>query len=190
MEKFAFIIHPLEVSDISRKFSFAKSLPPALIERLMQLIPPIKVSHITGIRSQHDEAEGWFLGCPLTARLMMELPEEYVLKKIIKTAREAQKLGAKIVGLGAFTAVVGDAGETVAKNLDIAVTTGNSYTIAAALDGTKRAATLMGHNLKGAKVVVVGATGSIGRVCATILARDVTDLTLVARNHDALKAVA
>ncbi len=190
MEKFAFIIHPLEVSDIARKFSFAGKLPPALIERLMQVIPPLKVSHITGVRSQHGEAEGWFLGCPLTARLMMELPEEYVMKKIIKTAREAEKLGARIVGLGAFTAVVGDAGETVAKNLNIAVTTGNSYTIAAALEGTKRAASLMGHDLKNAKVAVIGATGSIGRVCATVLARDVTDLTLVARNRDALNKVA
>ena len=43
--------------------------------------------------------------------------------------QKAEKLGAKIVGLGAFTAVVGDAGITVARNLNIPVTTGNSYTV-------------------------------------------------------------
>jgi len=39
---------------------------------------------------------------------MVTLNEDYVLKKIIKTGRLAEKLGAKILGLGAFTAVVGD----------------------------------------------------------------------------------
>jgi fatty aldehyde-generating acyl-ACP reductase len=41
--------------------------------------------------------------------------------------------------LGAFTAVVGDAGITIAKNLNIPVTTGNSYTVATAIEGTKKA---------------------------------------------------
>ena len=46
----------------------------------------------------------------------------------------AQDLGAKVVGLGAFTAVIGDAGITVSNNVDVAVTTGNSYTVATALE--------------------------------------------------------
>ena len=54
------------------------------------------------------------------------MPEEKVLKKIIRTGKIAERLG-KIVGLGAMTAVVGDAGITTARNLNIAVTTGNSY---------------------------------------------------------------
>lgn len=49
-----------------------------------------------------------------------------------------------MVGLGAFTSIVGDAGITVAKNLDIAVTSGNSYTVATALEGTREAVRLMG----------------------------------------------
>ena len=64
---------------------------------------------------------------------MVEMPEAYVLK-IIKAGKVAEKLGAKIVGLGAFTSIVGDAGVTVANNLNIAVTTGNSYTVATALE--------------------------------------------------------
>jgi predicted amino acid dehydrogenase len=121
---------------------------------------------------------------------MVELPEEVVINKIIKTGKVAEKLGAKIVGLGAMTAVIGDAGITIAKNLNVAVTTGNSYTVATALQGTKKAAALMGIDLAQAEVLVIGATGSIGSVCARILARDVRFLTLLARDRNKLNHLA
>ncbi|SFR09341.1 Predicted amino acid dehydrogenase [Desulfoscipio geothermicus DSM 3669] len=184
---FAFMIHPLDINDIARKFGLLGKLPPRLVEGLFKYSPPIKVSRITGVCSPHARAEGWFVACPITARLMVELPEKQVLNKIIQTGKLAQKLGAKILGLGAFTSVVGDAGITVAKNLDIAVTTGNSYTVATALEGAKEAARLMGHDLQKCHAVVVGATGSIGRVCARMLARDVRSLTLVAREKKRLE---
>ncbi|TYO94638.1 shikimate dehydrogenase [Desulfallas thermosapovorans] len=190
MNTFAFMIHPLDISDFARKFGLLGKLPPRLLEGLFKYAPPIKVSKITGVYSEHARAEGWFVACPITARLMMELPEEFVINKIIKTGKLAQKMGAKILGLGAFTSVVGDAGITVAKNLDIAVTTGNSYTVATALEGTREAARLMGHDLKKCHAVVVGATGSIGQVCARVLARDVRYLTLVARQKNRLEELA
>ena len=144
MEKFAFIVHPLTAQDFSRKFPMARNWSDRFVEGLMKYIPPFKVSHITGIESPIANAEGWFVGCPLTSRQMLEMPEPYVLKKIIKAGKVAEKLGAKVVGLGAFTSVVGDAGLTIAKNLKIAVTTGNSYTVATALEGVRQAAKVMG----------------------------------------------
>ena len=58
-----------------------------------------------------------------------------------------------------MTSVVGDAGITIAKNLDIAVTSGNSYTVFTALEGARQAAEFMGINLGRAEVAVVGADG-------------------------------
>ena len=144
MQRFAFIVHPLVARDFAKKFSLVKHLPESCLEGILRYIPSFKVSHITGIKSVHAEAEGWFIGCPLTARQMLELPEEIVLDKIIQAGKVAENLGAKIVGLGAFTSVVGDAGITIAKNLNIAVTSGNSYTVATALEGTRAATRLMG----------------------------------------------
>ena len=190
LEKFAFIVHPLAAKDFSRKFSFTKNWPDTWVEGIMKYIPPIKVSHITGIQSPHAQGEGWFIGCPLSSRQMVEMPEEFVIKKIIKAGKVAEKLGAKIVGLGAFTSIVGDAGITIAKNLNIPVTTGNSYTVATALEGTRQAAKLMGIDLERANVVVLGATGSIGSACAQILAREVRYLTLAARNEAKLEKLA
>ncbi|GAV26057.1 shikimate 5-dehydrogenase [Carboxydothermus islandicus] len=190
MDKFAFIIHPLEAKDVAKKFGLAKYLPDWLIEWGLKKLPAFKASHITGVKSPYNEVEGYFITCPLTTRQMVELPEEFVLGKIIEAGKVAEKLGAKIVGLGAFTSVVGDAGITVAKNLNIAVTTGNSYTVATALEGTKKAAAIMGHDLKKANVVVIGAAGSIGKVAARFMAKEVKNLTLVGRNLAKLEPVA
>ncbi|HHW03585.1 MAG TPA: polysaccharide biosynthesis protein [Thermoanaerobacterales bacterium] len=190
MDNFAFIIHPIDISDVSRKFKFMKHLPEGVVEAIMKNIPPVKVSHITGVKSPYNEIEGWFVGCPLTTRQMMNLPEDFVLRKIIQAGKLAEKLGARIVGLGAFTSVVGDAGITIAKNLNIAVTTGNSYTVATALEGAKKAAQMMGHEIKNSEVVVVGATGSIGNVCAQILAKECKYLTLVGRQIKKLEEIA
>lgn len=190
MERFAFIVHPIVAKDFARKFPMAKNWSDSFVEGIIKHIPPFKVSHIEGIESGHSASEGWFVGCPLTSRQMVSLPEDKVIKKIIKAGKVAEKLGAKIVGLGAFTSVVGDAGITIAKNLNIAVTTGNSYTVATALEGTKKAAQLMDIPLDRANVLVLGATGSIGAACAHILARDVRYLTLAARNEAKLEILA
>lgn len=191
MEKFAFILHPLEVKDVQRKFKFTEKLPESLTEKMLQFLPSFKISDITGVRSiEGKEVDGCFTLCPLTSRQLLNLPLNFVMKKIIQAGKIAEKKGAKIVGLGAFTSVVGDAGVTIANNLKIAVTTGNSYTVATALEGTKRAAELMDIDFAQARVVIVGATGSIGRTCAHILAPDVKYLTLVARDEKRLTMIA
>lgn len=190
MEKFGFILHPFAAKDIARKYPITRPVPEMLIETALKYAPPFKISHISGIESAHNRAEGWFVCCPLTTKQMVELPEQFVLNRIIQAGKLAEKLGAKIVGLGAFTSVVGDAGLTIAKNLDIAVTSGNSYTVATALEGTKAAAKIMGIDFPSANIVVLGATGSIGAACAQLLAVQTKYLTLVARNESKLDKLA
>ncbi|MFZ3172562.1 MAG: hypothetical protein WA118_11355 [Carboxydocellales bacterium] len=190
MEQFAFMIHPLDVRDVSRKFKFAKFLPQTLVEGVLPWIPAFKAAEIQGPTSVHSQAKGWFVTCPLTSNQMVSLPEVKVISKIVAAGRVAEQLGAKILGLGAFTSIVGDGGISVAKQLKIPVTTGNSYTIATAITGLKQAASIMGTDVKQARVVIVGATGSIGSVCAELLAREVSNLTLVGREIWKLEKIA
>lgn len=188
--RFAFIIHPLEIRDVARKFAFTRHLPERVLELAARFAPPVVASHITGVESPHNAAEGWFVGCPLSARQMTTLPERFVLNRIIAAGRVAERLGARVLGLGAFTSVVGDAGITIARELDIAVTTGNAYTVATALEGAMQGAAIMGHDVGTAEFAVLGATGSIGQACARILARDVRHLTLIGRSQARLEALA
>ena len=192
MEKFAFIMHPLDAKrDISRKYPFVKLLPSSLVEWGLKFKGPMEISHITGVVSDTGaEAEGWFVGCPLTPKQMLQLPIEFVYDKIIAAGRIAQELSARIVGLGAFTSVVGDGGRTIAANLDIAVTTGNSYTVATALEGALKAAEMMEIKPSEAVAAVVGAAGSIGRTCSEILVDEVATLRLVGLATDPLDDLA
>lgn len=193
MEKFAFIIHPLDARrDVAKKggiYSVAKILPEPAVEWGMRFKSPMVMSHITGIQSPTGaEAEGWFIGCPLTPRQMLSLPQEFVYKRLVQCGKLAESLGAGIIGLGAFTSIVGDGGITISKQLDIAVTTGNSYTTATAVEGGLDAARRMGINLKRAKVAVVGATGSIGKTCAQMLAPQCAEIALIGRDLTRLEA--
>jgi len=188
--EFGFIVHPLNTDDIFRKFSFMKKWPKSWVETVVRALPPVMTARISGITSPYGSVDGCFVGVVLTSEQMLKLPAEFTLRKIIDAGKKAAKAGAKIVGLGAMTAVVGDAGLTVARNLDIAVTTGNSYTVATALEGTEKAAALMDIDMSRAEVAIVGATGSIGSVCARILARKVNFLTLIARNVSQLEKLA
>ncbi|MDO6355249.1 NAD(P)-binding domain-containing protein [Caloramator sp. CAR-1] len=190
MKRFAFIIHPIEYTDVSRKFKFLKNLSEKNVERIIKLLPPIKISKITGIKSELSETEGYFIAVPLTSNQMLSLPEDYVLKRIIRAAKMAEKLDVDIVGLGALTSVVGDAGITIAENVNIAVTSGNSLTVATAVEATKKAVDIMGKYLDECNVAVVGATGSIGKVCAELLLPEAKNMFLVARNMERLKEFA
>jgi len=191
LDTFAFIIHPIDPKrDVSRKFPIlGRMLNEKQIDFFSTFFPPLYVSEITGITSEATgkEIEGWFIACPYTPRRMMELPERTVYRKIIQTGRLAEKLGAQILGLGAFTSVVGDAGITIAKALDIPVTTGDSYTVTVAVDAIREAARAMEIPLNIATAAVVGATGAIGQVCAELLADDVERLYLIGRRQEALE---
>ena len=192
-EPFAFIIHPIDPkSDVARKYPLLGNyLSEGLINFFCTFWPPVYISQIEGVRSQATgrELSGWFVAAPYTPKRMMELPEQVVYHKIVQTGRLAERLGARILGLGAFTSVVGDAGITIAQRLDIPVTTGDAYTIFIAVDAIREAARLMDIPLQQATAAVVGATGAIGSVCAQLLAHDVSELILIGRRDNALQAV-
>jgi len=193
VDTFAFIIHPIDPKrDVSRKFPFlGRVLNERQIDFFSTFFPPIYISEIEGITSEATgkQIKGWFIACPFTPQRMLELPERTVYRKIIQSGRMAERLGAKILGLGAFTSVVGDAGVTIANSLDVPVTTGDSYTVALAVQAIRDGAKLMGIDIRDASVAVIGATGAIGRVCAELLAGEAARLFLVARDEKKLEVL-
>ncbi len=193
MDNFAFIVHPVDPKrDVQRKYPvLGKVLPESAINFLSPYFPPVYISHITGItsRATGNEVEGWFIACPLTPQQMVSLPPGRVYDKVISTGKLAQKLGAKILGLGGYTSVVGDGGLTISQQLEIPVTTGDTYTVATAVEGTLKATAQMGIDPAGAVAAVVGATGAIGKVCAQLLAMQVAEIILIGRSTAALEQV-
>jgi len=193
MDSFAFIIHPINPKkDVSRKYPLlGRILSERQIDFFSTFFPPVYISEIEGITSEATgkEIKGWFIACPYTPRRMLTLPEKRVYRKIIQTGRLAERLGANILGLGAFTSVIGDAGITIAKSLDIPVTTGDSYTVSIAVQALRDAADQMGIPFENATAAVVGAYGAIGQVCSELLSEQVARLYLIGRREEPLHAL-
>jgi predicted amino acid dehydrogenase len=190
--RFAFVIHPLSQQffrNVEPLGTLARVAPRpvmGLVEKALAYLPPFPYSHVTGIRSPTGaEAEGWLITLGGTPHELMSHSPEFTYARLLAAAEQAKKLGAQVMGLGAFTKVVGDAGVTVARQAQLPITTGNSYSASGALWAAHEAVDRLGlaevdarGRIKG-KAMVVGATGSIGSVCARLLALSSDELWLV-----------
>ena len=181
--RFAFVIHPLSqkfFSNVEPLGALSRVAPPIVmevVEKAVAYAPPFVYSHVTGITSPTGaEAEGWLITVGGTPKELMAHSPEFTYGRLLAAADIARKLGAQVMGLGAFTKVVGDAGVTVAKRAPLPVTTGNSYSASAALWAAHVAMDrldLVERDDEGrmrGRTMVVGATGAIGSVCARLLA--------------------
>lgn len=191
MKRFGFVIHPLFPKDLQRYYPIVKYLPDRVIEAFLLRKSPVVASEITGVVSKTGaETCGWFIGLPLVPRQINTLPEETVYDKISKCVTLAEEAGADLIGLGAFSSVVGDGGVTIAGRAKIGVTTGNSYTVATAISGTLKAAAHLDIDPANSTLAVIGATGSIGKTCAKILARQFGRVILIGRDLEKTQLVA
>jgi predicted amino acid dehydrogenase len=188
--RFAFVIHPLSTEYFKNVEPLGRvtSIPgmSQVVEKTVAYIPPFVYSHVTGIVSDTgDEAEGWLITVGGTPKEMLAHPPEFTYSRLLAAADLARNLGAQIMGLGAFTKVVGDAGVTVAKQASLPVTTGNSYSASGALWAAGEALRRLGiaevdaDGVMHGKTMVVGASGAIGSACARLLALASDELWLV-----------
>ncbi|MBF0101180.1 MAG: dehydrogenase [Desulfobacterales bacterium] len=202
VNRFAFVIHPLSQEQLSKAkpVEWLSKLTPDpfmdTIEMVIAYSPPFIYSKVTGIQSPTGvEAEGWLLSVGGTPRQMLSHHPDFTYQRLLQAARMAKRLGAQIMGLGAFTKIVGDAGVTVAKLAEVPITTGNSYsasaTLWAAADAVRRMGIIQveGRKKLKAKTMVIGATGSIGSVCARLLAMAFEEVYMVGRDTAKLLAL-
>ncbi len=188
--RFAFVIHPLSQQYFRNvePLGAISNIPgmSTVVEKAMAYIPPFIYSHVTGIKSPTGaEAEGWLISVGGTPKEMLAHSPEFTYSRLLEAAELGRKLGAQVMGLGAFTKVVGDAGVTVSKQAPLPVTTGNSYSASGALWAAHAAMRKLGvarvdddGTIHG-KAMVVGASGAIGSVCARLLALVSDELWLV-----------
>jgi predicted amino acid dehydrogenase len=193
VNRFAFVIHPLsqEYFKVVKPIELLSQVSPPLfmntLEKVMAYAPPFVYAKVTGIKSPTGvEAEGWLISVGGTPKEIMARSPEFTYRRLLAAADMAKRLGAQIMGLGAFTKVVGDAGVTVAKRAPLPITTGNSYSASGALWAAHDALLrlrLLPAPKKGERVqfkaMVVGATGAIGSVCARLLAMVAEEVYLV-----------
>lgn len=188
MKTFAFLIHPITIGDVKDFWPITRIMPDRFIKSFLKMIPPFRVSRIRKVRSnQGKEIQGYFIGCPLLPKPMMELREEFILDKIISAGHIAERLGAGILGLGGYTSIVADKGHTIAKKLKIPVTSGSTFTAWSVFEAIYRMAKIKNIDIEKSTLAIVGATGSIGSLCARKLADYVEKIIITARHRDKLE---
>jgi len=192
INRFAFVIHPLSQKYLAnvKPLELLSKVSPApvmdVVEKAVAYTPPLVYTKVEGITSPTGvDARGWLILVGGTPKQIMSHSPEFTYRQLLAAAEMARKMGAQIMGLGAFTKVVGDAGVTVAKRAPLPITTGNSYSASGALWAAHDAVARLGlvklekgKKIKG-KAMVVGATGAIGSACARLLARTAEEVHLV-----------
>lgn len=190
---FSFVIHPLSVSYLfkhpllrfmnSEKTKFIHSG----IEEVMSFSPGFYYGKIEGIESQKNgkKVKGLVYTVTETPKKLLDKEPDVVYRKILKLCEKSASMGSKIIGLGAYTKIVGDAGVTIDRLSPIPVTTGNSLSSASTLWAAKLAVEKLGFVKKRESkflgtVMIVGATGSIGAVSAKVLALTWDHIIIVA----------
>jgi len=187
--RFAFIVHPLSFKDAGKKYPFAGKLPESFIDIWTRYYWPIVGSEITGFKTKrNEEVRGWIIICPLTPRQMMR-DQPLARRKILQSVKLAEKLGAEIVGLGAFTSILTHDGTDLIGKVKVGLTTGNAYAVALLIQNVTKVAEKIGMELKDATVAIVGAAGSVGSACTRILSEKVRQLILVDIDRKALESL-
>lgn len=162
---FAFLIHSRDYTDVQRKFKIAKFLPKSWVEFWCLHWPPIVVSKIKGLKDKDgQECRGWLIGIPMTAKQMVE-NRKLAKEKIVKAINKAEKLGAKIVGLGALTSSVTNGGLDLINEATTTITSGNALTAGISFEHVDEI--IKNNSIQ--KIGIIGATGSIGQAITKLL---------------------
>src|ERR1700733_14487250 len=121
------------------------------------------------ISSTGARAEGRLYEIPMDARSILVDPDR-ALGLVGQAVEDAIDWGARIVGLGSMTGIIGNHGAFLAERHPIAVTTGNSLTVYATVRNLEHYCEALGIDLADEEVAVVGIPGSIATAVAALLA--------------------
>lgn len=178
---YGFVMHPLSLQDVYDFEPGARDKPVDLVRKVLCWMPdPFEIASLE-IRTDAGSTVRARIQCvPRLPEQMIEDTAE-IRGMIIRAAQALESAGANIIGLGAYCSIAGEHGRLVQKAVNVPVTSGNSFTVLSAIEATTAAALQMDIKMSEAKAVVIGATGSIGTVVASLMASQVKELVLVGR---------
>jgi len=170
---FAFLVHPRDIADVSRKYPIFRYFPEAFTSAFTRMFWPVVLSEVTGLKSESDgrDIPGWVITIPLTPHQMIE-NRQLAVKRIIQAAKLAHKMGTRIVGLGALTSSISKGGLDLIGKVSVNITTGHAYTAYNVTRYLFELAEKFKLDKKKVLVAIVGASGSVGSMSAKLLARE------------------
>jgi fatty aldehyde-generating acyl-ACP reductase len=186
IDGFAIIGHPYNFNNLLR---YLKGLAPEFnppsrefLMKLYELVPSYVMYDIKKLISASGAESHGLVVVSTFIPDMVRLDERLVFDKVVEACRVAENHHIGIAALGGFTSIVGERfGAELRRQVNIPLTTGNTFTVSLALDGIKKACELMEVNLHESTVCIVGGTGDIGGGCAKILAEEAKHVIVTGR---------
>ncbi len=158
------------------------------LSQLYHVSPSFKLCDINDFKSKTGAIASGSVILATFIPDMMEKDLFAVSSKIFKACKIAEKAGMGIVSLAGFTSIVPERiGQRIADEVDVPVTTGNTFTAAMVIDGVLKAAGQLNLDINNVKMAIIGGTGDIGSVCAKIMAKKVKQLIITARTRENLR---
>jgi acetylornithine/succinyldiaminopimelate/putrescine aminotransferase/predicted amino acid dehydrogenase len=181
---YAFLLHYTDPGDVLHND------PPLAVLRPEELhaftgfaaaLPAGLVLQVATVRSAAGaEADGFIIALPMLPEHMARVGRTQVSAEIERAVELAAALGAQVVGLGGFLTPYSRRGLAVTGR-GPSITTGNTLTALMALRAIE---SLRGGDWRQARVAIVGARGSVGALCARLLARKRPERLLLVGNPD------
>ena len=184
--KCGWLFHMKGIEDVCHFDASLAALGPGNCDYILRrleyrpLCAPLEPATIRAASGKEVEFHPIFL--PVTSARMKEALDGNGVDSVRSLIRNglttAMELGCQVVSLGQYTSIVGLNGHRSGA-AHIGITTGNSLTVVMAVEALKRAASDRGLVMERSTAAVIGASGSIGAACATLLADRIGRLILV-----------
>ncbi len=199
VKRVAFIGHFIEAKDISLYddgFSeFSAEELHQITEKLYELIEP-HISEQRTIKSITGDMVNFnliafFTNSYIIDRHLASRDLDTIQNKIETAVKIAIEYGCQVIGFGGFSSIVTRNCKSIVTN-SIALTSGNSFTVAMGLEATYKATADIGIDLSKSCVAAIGATGNICSVYTEIIAERAPRIILIGRkgSEERIKYVA
>jgi len=183
------LCHFIDASDFTTLEPFLADLPvdrrAACLDRFAAFARPVVLSAVDIHSRLGSKARLYPILLPVTSRWMkhwIDTRQLAVPQALVQQGLDvARSLGCGTVSLGQYTSIVTQNGRSL-DAADIGVTTGNSYTVALAIQAVERANQERGTHPADLGLAVAGALGNVGRTCAQMLAPGYRRVLLVGSN--------
>jgi predicted amino acid dehydrogenase len=168
MKKFAFLTHPLSLSEANSFWPWVRFIPAGLERTFFGRRRALRVMPLDNIVSaQAGRIEGFLLVEPFLPRRGQCCDEDYLLSRISEAAKQAQQLGAAILGLGGCFAWVADyQDKLLSRKLNIALTSGSALLAWSAFETIFSQLKTRKKEIREAHFLLNGSASAAGLLCA------------------------
>ncbi len=189
VNRFGYITQPNTVGEIRQRMPAARFLPKAFIDRTAVHIPPIFKGRITDIHAvgKKHTAIGEVISLGGTPEEFTAQEAELVERRVLQAARLAEQLESRLIASDTASREISDALSAIASKIDVGVTSGQALNIWGVVEQAVHIAQKTSVEIEdGLQVTIINPGDPIVAIAAEVLAKHVTDMTLIGGEPDLL----